>query len=344
MSRRNAVILALLFVILVVEILIVAPKELGTSLADDLKAAKAANEASQRSAGNRGSTGQVMQGVHSFGAKGETKEWELWADRALRPKENQQWTIEKVRVNFFAENGVTYTVTGDRGHVVPEKKDIRIDGNVVTRSSNGYVFKTQSMDYNSDARKLISPSAVEMFGPRDKNGGDIHLNGGALDADFASNEINITRNVKADRKIQIGSGGAIKTAHIQAQRALFSGRSNLAQFFGNVVIDVDAMQIAGPKAKFSYDPKTQMLDAFQVDGGVKVTDADKFATSGTVNMFLKEDRVVFSGSPRVVQNGDELTGDEIVLLEGGKKVQISNAKAMLEPRTSSPSATPASTQ
>jgi LPS export ABC transporter protein LptC len=333
MTRRNAVILALLFVILVVEILVVAPNEVGTSVADDLKESRqaAAGGANQKSAGERNLSGQVMRDVHLVEAKGEGKEWELWADRALRPKENEQWTIEKVKVDFFADNGVMYTVTGERGQVVPERKDIRIDGNVVTRSSNGYVFKTQSVDYNSKARKLLSPGAVEMIGPRDRNGGDIHLTGGALEADFGTNEINITHNVRAHRKVLVGGDKKEKTAHISAQRALFSGRTNLAQFFGDVVIDVEAMQLSGPRAKFSYDPKTQQLDAMQMDGGVHVTDSDKFATSGSVDLSLKDDRVVFSGSPRVVQNGDELVGDRIVMTEGGKKVEVSNARAQIEP-------------
>lgn len=333
MARRNAVILALLFVILVVEILVVAPKEVGTSVADDLKAQKAFEVAKKKAAQEKTLSGQVMRGVHSYGAKGQLQEWELWADQAIRPKDNAEWTAEKVKVNFFADNGVMYTVTGERGTVDPEKKDIRIEGNVVTRSSNGYVFKTESVDYNSKARKLTSPTAVEMFGPRDKNGGDIHLNGGALDADFGSNEINITRNVRADRKVTVGTDQQQKMAHISAQRALFSGRTNLAQFYGDVVIEVEAMQLSGPRAKFSYDPRTQQLDSMQMEGGVHLTDSDKFATSGSVDLSLKNDRVVFTGSPRVVQNGDELVGDQIVMTDGGKKVEVSNARAQIEPDT-----------
>jgi LPS export ABC transporter protein LptC len=329
-SRRNGIIIALLFVILVIEIVIVAPKELGTSVADDLAAAKRASEASRLSkASDKSQSGQVMKDVHLVEAAGEGKEWELWADRALRPKEFEQWTIEKVKVHFFADNGVMYTVTGERGRVVPEKKDIRIDGNVVTRSSNGYVFKTESLDYNSKARKLVSPTAVEMLGPKDKNGGELHLNGGALAADFGTNQISITKNVRAKRKVSVGKDQQ-RTAHIQAQRAEFSGKTNEANFYGDVVIDVETMQLSGPQAKFAYDPRTQMLDSMKIAGGAKVTDTDKFATSGTVDLYFKEDRVVFSGSPRVVQNGDELVGDEIVLMDGGKKVQVSNAKAQLE--------------
>ncbi len=331
MTRRNAVILALLFVILVVEIIVIAPKELGPSVAEDLKAQKAAEAANKSAAKDRGLSGQEMRGVHSFGAKGEKQEWELWAEKANRPKDNAEWTAEKMKVNFFADNGVSYVVTGDRGKVDPEKKDLRIEGNVVTRSSNGYVFKSQLLDYDSKKRKLVSPGAVEMLGPKDANGGDIHLNGGALDADFGTNEINITNKVRATRKIEVGSDKQQKTAHIAAQRALFSGKTNMAQFYGDVVIDVETMQLSGPRAKFSYDPRTQQLDSMQIEGGVHVTDSEKFVTSGAVDLSLKNDRVVFSGSPRVVQNGDELVGDQIVMTNGGKDVEVSNARAQIEP-------------
>ena len=333
MTRRNAVILALLFVILVVEILVVAPKEVGTSVADDLKAQKAAEAANKKAVKDKTLSGQVMRDVHLVEAKGKGKEWELWADRALRPKENEQWTIEKVKVDFYADNGVMYNVTGDKGQVQPEKKDIRIEGNVVTRSSNGYIFKSQYVDYDSKARKLVSPGAVEMIGPRDQNGGDIHLNGGALDANFASNEINITNKVHATRKVVVGAEKQEKLAHIAAQRALFSGKTNMAQFYGDVVIEVESMQISGPRAKFSYDPRTQQLDSMQMEGGVHLTDSDKFATSGSVDLSLKNDRVVFLGSPRVVQNGDELVGDQIVMTDGGKRVEVSNARAQIEPES-----------
>lgn len=336
MSRRNGIIIALLFVILVIEIVIVAPKELGTSVADDL-AAKKANEKSRTNASGKGQSGQVMSDVHLVEAADEGKEWELWADRAIQPKTedktNDQWVIEQVKVHFFADNGVMYTVTGNRGQVIvtPGKRDMRISGNVVTRSSNGYVFKTESVDYNSKARRLDSPKAVEMIGPKDEMGGELHLNGGALNADLGTNVISITKNIRAKRRIQVGKDKTPRTANIQAQRALFSGKTNQADFYGDVVIELETMQISGPQAKFAYDPRTHMLDSMQVAGGARVSDTDKFATSGSVDVFFKDDRVVFSGSPRVVQNGDELVGDEIVLLDGGKKVQVSNAKAQLDP-------------
>ncbi|MES2963426.1 MAG: LPS export ABC transporter periplasmic protein LptC [Bdellovibrionota bacterium] len=325
MSRRNSFILGLLFVILVVEILIVAPKEVGVLPANE-------NRATTAPAQDKAGTGQVMRDVHLVEAKESGKEWELWADRAVRPQDNEQWTIEKVKVKFFAANGVTYTVTGLKGKVQPDQNAMRIEGDVETHSSNGYVFKTQVADYSSKDKKLMSPGAVEMIGPRDNSGRNIHLTGADLVADLASNEININRNVNAKKPIS-KPGEPERIATIQSQRAVFSGRSSQAHFFGNVVIDVDTMQVSGPQAKFDFDSKTDALSAVQVAGGVKVTDTDKFATSGTVSMSFRDNKLVFKGSPRVVQNGDELVGDEITFLDGGKRVEVSNAKAQIDPKS-----------
>jgi LPS export ABC transporter protein LptC len=327
MSKRNTIILALLFVIFVVELIILAPEELG------LFQSKADKQADASMPPSNSEAGQVMKGAHLVQAKGEAKEWELWADQAIKPKEGERWTIERVKVKFFGKDGVTFTVTGKQGTVTvtPDKNDIHIEGDVETRTSNGYVFKTPSASYDSIGKKLSSPLDVEMTGPRDSKDRNIHLTGNDLLADLASNEITINRNVHARKKV--GTNDNVdRTATIQSQRAIFSGKSNLAQFFGNVVIDLDTMQISGPQAKFAFDPKSDALDSIEVAGGIRVTDTDKFATSGTVSLNLKEDKVVFSGSPRVVQNGDELVGDQITLLDGGKRVQVSNAKAQIDPR------------
>jgi LPS export ABC transporter protein LptC len=331
MNKRNSIILGLLFVIIVIEILVLAPKELGLSISEEEQ-----ESAPQVPKPQEGASGQIMQDVHLVEAKTSGKEWELWADKAMRPADNAEWTIEKVRVTFFANNGVTYQVTGKQGRVVPGKNDIRIAGNVVTRSSNGYNFKTESVLYDSKNRKLTSPGVVEMTGGAGKpnaaaEGANkkeaLYLTGENMIADLDTNEIAITKNVRARRRVKDD-----REAVIQSDRAVFSGRSNSAQFFGNVVIDVDTMRLTGPEAKFLFNPKTEAFESVEVGGGVKVTDTDRFATSSSVSVHFKEDRVVFSGAPRVVQNGDELVGDEIVFLEGGKKVQVSNAKAQIDPR------------
>jgi lipopolysaccharide export system protein LptA len=63
-----------------------------------------------------------------------------------------------------------------------------------------------------------------------------------------------------------------------------------------------------------------------MQGVVKVSDIDKFATSENVQYDPEQNKFTFNGHPRVVQNSDEITGDQIVFMNGGKKVRVEKLK------------------
>jgi LPS export ABC transporter protein LptC len=336
--RRNLVISSLLFVIVVIQVIVLLPNDL--ELQDKGPVAEeAANRAKKKRrldtkaskkpmgglVADTGS-GQVIRGVHSVEVNADGKGWELWAEKGVRPKDSGEWSIEAVRVKFYASNGVSYVVTGKRGGVNPATYDLWIKGDVVTLSSNGYRFESPAVSYNSKLKRILAPDLVEMIGPKDAEGSRLELTGVEMTADLNTNEIKIGRRVKASKRVN-----STRSAQIQSNHALFSGASNLAAFMGGVVIDVESMRITGPEARFVYDPGRDSLESVLVAGGVKVTDQDKFATSGTLSVNFKEDRYVFRGSPRVRQNDDELMGDEIVFLQGGKQVQVINARAQVDP-------------
>lgn len=314
----------LLFAILVVEIVILAPGDLGSSPEVDRASKKAG--ATQGKGPGEGSAGQVMKDVHLVEAKPGGKEWELWAKKAIRPKDNASWTIEQVEIKFFGENEVVYTVTGDRGVVDTANNDIRIVGNVLMRSTNGYTFRTEAMSYQSKNRILETPYGIEMDGPKETDGSRFTLTGKNLTSNLNTNEIFINEDVRAKKSVKAG-----KTASIASAKAEFSGKTKKGRFFDGTTIDIESLRITGPEAVFSYNGNH--IDSVVVDGGVKVTDVDKYATADKVAVYLDEEKYIFKGSPRVVQSGDELFGDEIVLSEGGRKVQVSNARARIDSRS-----------
>ena len=63
---------------------------------------------------------------------------------------------------------------------------------------------------------------------------------------------------------------------------------------------------------------------------MRVSDAVKFATSDNVRVFFEEEKLIFRGAPRVVQNNDELRGEEIVFLQRGDIVKVQKARARVE--------------
>ena len=313
LKKLSSLFLALLFLILVVQIVILAPR--------DLNEKKAPENVEQTDISKDDRIQQQMDGVHVVESKNDEKEWELWADRATGFRADQDLSLNKVKAVFFGDNGVEMTVTGARGRVEPKTKNMRIEGDVVTRSNNGYVFKTESVSYQSDTRRLVSPSPVEVLGPKDSSGRSLYVKGSRMHSDLSKGLLEINDNVQAEKSVKNS-----KKMRIQSQKVSLDAKSRAVQFSGDVLIDVDGVKVTGPDAIFRYDRRSDLINSIELDGGVKVSDANKWATSDKLNIFLDEDKYVFKGRPRMYQDSDELSGDEIIFLNGGKKVQVKNAK------------------
>lgn len=271
---------------------------------------------------------QAMEGIHVVESRNESKEWELWADSAVGFKEHGDLSLSKVKASFFSDHGVSFDVVGQRGAVKTSAKDMTVEGDVVTKSSNGYTFKTSSVTYHSALRELKSPTRVEVAGPRSGSGHTLYIEGSEMVADLNKGVVNIERNVKA-KKASLDS----KNLAVTAERVQLSGRDRSLKFSGRVTIDFDGMRITGPDAMFHYDSRTSQLKSIDLDGGVKVSDYSKWATSEKLRINLAKNEFVFDGSPRVVQDDDELRGDRIVFLDGGRKVKVQNAKIKVSPES-----------
>ncbi|MDG0816754.1 LPS export ABC transporter periplasmic protein LptC [Bdellovibrio svalbardensis] len=330
---KNFVFIGLL-IFLFVEVLIVFPSKLEH---EDDKALRARIEAEvrrreQNLADGKGEVEptstvaeQRMGGVHLVESQQGLRDWELFANSAEGSQSAGTWKLHQVRVLFYNKEKVEFTVTGDQGSIDAKSKDLSIIGNVTTKSENGYSFMTPSVYYSSLKRIIQSPEQVTMKGPRDSSGEGLVLKGRSMQVLVDESKMIIKENVTAQKPMKEG-----KTFDVAADGAEFSGKSKEARFLGKVRMTYDNMRLEGPEASFLYDSGASILSSVAVKGGVKVSDADKFATAQTVNLDLLANKYVFKGSPRIIQNNDELTGEEIIFLEGGKKVKIERVRAKME--------------
>ena len=312
-------VIGVLFTILVVEVVVLAPDSLNSDsekqtgvkdLADELDAS---------------GLQQAMRGVHLIETSEGEKEWELWADQALAFQTEQHWSLETVKAIFTGNDGVYFVVTGDSGDVEPETKNMRVRGNVRTESSNGYVFETDFVDYDSSTRLLKSPNQVQVWGPKGLKAERFEMEGVGMDVHVETSQVELLSEVKATRGLKDG-----RTARIRSDRASLSGVKNSASFHGDVVIDLDDMRIAGPDAEFLYNEASSEVESLKVSNGVQVSDALKYATSENLTVDFDQRKFVFRGSPRVVQNNDELIGEEIVFLDGGDRVKVQKVRARVD--------------
>lgn len=267
---------------------------------------------------------QIMRGVHLVETAEGKREWELWADRALGFSGRGSWNVEKVTVVFFSDDGIEFRVTGRRGTIKVESKDMLIEGDVVTKTSNDYIFLTDAMVYNSQARALNTGHPVKIIGPRDKKGFRMELTGIGMLAEMAKSDIYVHRDIKGVRPL-----GGERRLKIRSDEVKMSGLSREAVFSGQVVMDVDTQTVTGPQATLRYDQSQSELRSIEFVGGVRVSDEVKWATSEKLDIFVPEQKLVLEGNPRVVQGNDEIQGEVIVFLNGGKQVQVMAGDAVL---------------
>lgn len=313
--NKYSIYFTILVIFIVVEILIMSPKTLERP-DDEFNEFDKIQALAQSQKSDM--TEQKMAGVHLVENSENQKGWELFATEAVGAS-NAQWVLKKVRVQFFTQDNSSFIVTGDVGEIDGATKDMIVRGQVVTKSSNGYVFKTDSLKYIAATKKMTSSDAVYMEGPEDKNGFGFKLNGVGLLVDVVKNKMNILSQVEAFKTIEN------KNFNLKSENAEFSNKSQEALFSGQVNMIFGKSRVEAPRAFFTYSPQTHNLQKILLNVGVKLFEENKKATCDELEFNLEEDRMTLRGKPYVVQDQDEIRGQEIVFTEGGKKMKINKA-------------------
>lgn len=260
---------------------------------------------------------QKIENFYFFKAEKQTKELELWSKVGYKAMGSSVFKLDEVKVQFYSEN-VTYTVFGDEGQVDEIEMTMMITGNVKLNSSNGYRFYTDTLYYDPKSKRITTDDKVSVEGPKEKDG-RLYLEGYGLNVDMTVNTM-----VMRDRVSGFKPMSEARVMKIASQTAEFSGKKKSVAFKNNVVIKVDKMVVRGNLATFQY--KDGKLDTLYMDGGIHMLDVDKSGSSGEAIVYFSENKYIFRDKPYITQNGNELIGDEIIVYNGGKRVQVKNAK------------------
>lgn len=259
---------------------------------------------------------QKISNFQVVDSKGSKKEFELWATEAQKAMGATDWQLKDVKVQFYTESA-TYTVYGTTGTVNEEKRMV-IEGDVRMNSSNGYHFYTDRLDYNAQIKEITTDSKISLEGPKEKEG-RLYLEGVGLYVDLQKSFMRIKNKVSGYKAMSEN-----RVMKISSDLGEFSGLNKSAFFKNNVLIAVDDMRVRGNFAKFQY--KDNKLDTLFMDGGIHLQDPNKTGTSGEALVYFNEDKYVFRKKPFMTQSENELIGDEVIIFDGGKRVQVKNAK------------------
>ena len=120
--------------------------------------------------------------------------WELEA-KAIQQYQNENvMVLEDVKVTLYTKEGKSFIISGDRGKVHQDSKNLELVGNVVLTSSDGYRLKTHSISYRHSEKKATTLDPVEIEGDQ------IRLVGTGMLVDMEDKTFQILRQVKTQWK------------------------------------------------------------------------------------------------------------------------------------------------
>lgn len=268
-----------------------------------------------------------FEGVHVVETKEGVRDWELFSDQAEAFETQNQWKLQRVKVIFFSENQVQFTVTGDRGWVDTQSKDIEIVGEVVMLSPLGYRYQSDKLFYQASRRRLHTPEPVSLRGPASQGAKEsqIRVQSMGLESFVDEKRVRLLKSVQAQR--QVLNREELKISSSQAE---FSNLDHSVLFSGQVQVLQGNLKIEAPEMEMRTQESQDVLKSVLFRGGVKLMDDRKFASSDQVLFDPELNQFELQGKPRVVQDQDEILGEKIVLLDGGRKIRVDQVKAHVE--------------
>jgi len=92
------------------------------------------------------------------------KTWELDA-KAIQQYQGQNIILlEDVKVTFYSKDGRSFILSGNKGKVYQDSRNMELVGDVVLTSSDGYRLNTHSISYQHANKKVSTSDPVEIEG------------------------------------------------------------------------------------------------------------------------------------------------------------------------------------
>lgn len=268
---------------------------------------------------------QKMTGVHLVESADSHRDWEMFSKEAFGNQESGKWEMGGVKINIYNQNKIEFIVDGERGFVAGEKQDILIEGNVKIRSENGYILDCTKARYVATSRELIGEGPIRVYEASKNVKEKFSLTGSSLKILVPKSKMYIQGPVKSIRELSDG-----KRVLLFAERAMLSSINSEATFYENLKIDYNNFLVHGQEAQLKFEEKDKILERLTIRGGVSLQDSLRKATSDSVDIDFKTKNISLNGNPYVVSGEDEMRGEKIILVNGGRKIIVDKIKAKMD--------------
>jgi len=103
-----------------------------------------------------------LEGVRFTQTEGGNTLWYLTADDAVMLDGMGTARLRGISVEFIEKTGKRVTVTGNSGVLDIKSKDFMLKGNIVARSSDGTLLRTEKLFWSADKKIMETKMPVEI--------------------------------------------------------------------------------------------------------------------------------------------------------------------------------------
>lgn len=191
------------------------------------------------------------------------------------------------------------TLVADKGTFNRTSTDVHLESNVVATSSEGTKMKTDALDWKNAEEKVITDKFVEVTRE------DMQTTSIGAEAHPNLKEVEF----KKDVKVTTGKPQTVITCDGPME---VNYGQNFAIFNNKVKVEDERGQLYCDKATAYYDSKTRQITKVVANGNVKIVRGGNWTFSNEAVYLAKEEKVILTGSPKVMIYPDEDKGIEKV--------------------------------
>jgi LPS export ABC transporter protein LptC/lipopolysaccharide transport protein LptA len=251
--------------------------------------------------------------------------WEIEAGGAEFYKEEERTEFDKIKVTFFYQDEYQLKLSGDKGTLNNDTKNIVIEDNVSLEFADKYGLETNTLNYTTEADEITTDDPIKVTGP------DINFTGKGLKFNLSKEELFVNSDVVADFEKARDEKDKNKNKKEKKDKIRgFEDASSLESplhirsggFYGNRkgsyirfnkgahVTYEDATLTAGAITVY-FDDKKGGVTKIEAAGNVKLNQKDMKATCGRLLFDYKNNKLYLTKNPVIWRGEDMVKGDEI---------------------------------
>lgn len=270
------------------------------------------------------SFGQIMKDLslteYKINSSGQ-KDWKLNAKKAKSDPKDAIWNVDDAEVFLFKDNVQMVKIISTAGVVNTQTKNFVLKDKVVSETLSGYQFKSVGLNYEATKETFFSEGDIYIEGPNQST----ILKGSSFRGDLKLGKVEIAGPIYCEQIVPEYDKPVIKS-----ENASIDIEKRHVRFIGQVLIRIGEMAITAREAEFKYNKDSGDLEAIIVKGQVFASQTNQSASADLLEVRVKEGVFLFQGNPRFVSGENTLVGNEILLYNKGKSVQILKGRVKTE--------------